>query len=142
MSACELELFMAAQKWLNRIAQGTCAPFVLTPTATMSTVQDIQPGAVDSPSTRPHRRTLGDKLYATKQKVTTRHGWLGDYNYGWLCIPPNPFTKAYNQRSPPFYGLHDDLPLVLAAATGLQHALAMLACAAAPSDHFCDTYTL
>ncbi len=29
-------------------------------------------------------------------------------------------------RSPPFYALNDDLPLILAISSGLQHALAML----------------
>lgn len=107
------------------------ASFALT---IMSTIQDTQPGAVPSPSPQAvgsapdnSSRAIGSRLFATKQKLTTKHGWFGDYNYGWLCIPPLPFTKSYNQRSPPFYGLHDDLPLVLAASTGLQHALAMLA---------------
>ena len=102
--------------------------------STMSTVQDTQPGAVDSPSVQKvdsaldsSKRTLQDRLTATKSKFTTKNGWLGSYDYAWLCMPALPFTKAYNQRSPPFYALHDDLPLLLAAGTGLQHALAMLA---------------
>lgn len=102
--------------------------------STMSTVQDTQPGAVDSPSVHKvdtafdsSKRTLGSRLTATKSKLTTKNGWLGSYDYAWLCIPALPFTKAYNQRSPPFYALNDDLPLLLAATTGLQHALAMLA---------------
>ncbi len=100
----------------------------------MSTVQDTQPGAVDSPSVQKvdpaldsSKRTLQDRLTATKSKFTTKNGWLGSYDYAWLCMPALPFTKAYNQSSPPFYALNDDLPLLLAAATGLQHALAMLA---------------
>ena len=65
------------------------------------------------------------------QKVTTRQGWLGNYNYAWLCTPTLPFAihghKNTRTRAPPFYALDAELPLVLAMACGLQHALAMLA---------------
>lgn len=42
-------------------------------------------------------------------------------------MPTLPFMKNSRPRAPPFYGLDDELPLMLAIATGLQHALAMLA---------------
>ncbi|KAG1731132.1 xanthine/uracil permease [Suillus lakei] len=59
-----------------------------------------------------------------RRKVTTKQGWLGDYDYRWLCLPSLPTGK---RKQPPFYGIDDELPLVLAMASGLQHALAMLA---------------
>ncbi|KAF9996098.1 hypothetical protein BGZ65_008294, partial [Modicella reniformis] len=47
-----------------------------------------------------------------QESVGTRSGWFGDYDYGFLCKPTLPgFTV---QRSPPFFGLKDKLPLVLA----------------------------
>ncbi|KAH8092489.1 permease family-domain-containing protein [Cristinia sonorae] len=64
-------------------------------------------------------------------KLTTRHGWFGDYDYAWLCLPTLPFTVGKStkprRRAPPFYPLDSDLPLLLAMTCGLQHALAMLA---------------
>jgi hypothetical protein len=58
-------------------------------------------------------------------KVSTKDGWLGEYDYGWLCLPSLPFSKKSHE--PPFYALDAELPLLLAMASGLQHALAMLA---------------
>jgi xanthine/uracil permease len=40
-------------------------------------------------------------------------------------MPSWPFSKT--SREPPFYPLDAELPLALAIASGLQHALAMLA---------------
>ncbi|KAF9357955.1 hypothetical protein BGX26_002747 [Mortierella sp. AD094] len=60
-----------------------------------------------------------------KDSVGTRHGWFGDYDYGFLCMPTLPgFTTT---RVPPFFGLKDTLPLLLATIMGFQHALAMIA---------------
>ncbi|KAF8490204.1 hypothetical protein JB92DRAFT_2835896 [Gautieria morchelliformis] len=42
-----------------------------------------------------------------------------DYGYAWLCLPTLPFTR----RARAFYALDDELPLVLAVASGLQHGL-------------------
>ena len=36
-------------------------------------------------------------------------------------------------EQPPFFGLHDRMPLVLGALLGFQHALAMLVCASRAS---------
>lgn len=78
-------------------------------------------------------RTSSGSEYRTqlsfiKQKVTTKYGWLGDYDYAWLCLPSMPFSRKSRERSaPPFYGLDDELPLLLAIANGFQHSLAMLA---------------
>ncbi|KAF9924538.1 hypothetical protein FBU30_005532 [Linnemannia zychae] len=65
------------------------------------------------------------------KSVSTRAGWLGDYDYGYLCMPTLPgFTRA---RTPPFFGLKDRLPLVLAIIMGFQHSLAMIAGVVTPA---------
>jgi uric acid-xanthine permease len=72
---------------------------------------------------------VGGIVQRARRKLTTRHGWLGDYDYGWLCMPTFPWGKRARRRNiaPPFYALDQELPLMLAITTGLQHALAMLA---------------
>ncbi|SPO20629.1 probable purine permease [Ustilago trichophora] len=65
------------------------------------------------------------------QKFGTRQGWLGDYNFGALCLPRlfpwKPDSKLNGGAAEsPFYGIHDDLPLAVAAIAGFQHSLAML----------------
>ena len=78
------------------------------------------------------------------RKVTTRHGWLGDYDYAWLCTPSLPsYTKAARtRRPPPFYSLEADMPLLLAIGCGLQHALAMLAGLITPPIIFASSLSL
>lgn len=76
-----------------------------------------------------------------KRKFTTRQGWLGDYDYAWLCTPSLPFITR-KTRFPPFYALDADLPLVLAISSGLQHALAMLAGLITPPIIFASTLNL
>ena len=77
-------------------------------------------------------------------KVTTRHGWIGDYDYSWLCMPTLPWGRKGRKvkRTPPFYPLESDLPIILAAANGLQHALAMLAGLITPPIIFASTLNL
>lgn len=82
-------------------------------------------------------------------KVTTRHGWLGDYDYAWLCIPTLPFSlpgsrfkRKTRHVGPPFYSLDSELPIVVAATTGLQHALAMLAGLITPPIIFASSLAL
>ncbi|CAE6475857.1 unnamed protein product [Rhizoctonia solani] len=81
-----------------------------------------QPGATAPPSTD---RFRGIKRYG--KKFTTRDGWLGDYDFGWLCTPGLPWGKRKATRAPQFYALDADLPILLAMTCGFQHALAMLA---------------
>ncbi|OSD08775.1 Xanthine/uracil permease [Trametes coccinea BRFM310] len=76
-----------------------------------------------------------------KRKLTTRHGWLGDYDYAWLCLPSLPFTKR-SRRPPPFYALDAELPLTLAIFSGFQHALAMLAGLITPPIIFASALNL
>jgi hypothetical protein len=52
-----------------------------------------------------------------------------------VCRSLNPWSKsdkARAKRITPFYGLNDDLPILLAFVIGLQHSLAML-CVPCPS---------
>ncbi|EGN94967.1 hypothetical protein SERLA73DRAFT_60987 [Serpula lacrymans var. lacrymans S7.3] len=80
------------------------------------------------------------------RKLTTKHGWLGNYNYTWLCTPTLPFSiggrKSMRPRAPPFYALDAELPLVLAMACGLQHSLAMLAGLITPPIIFASSLAL
>ncbi|KAJ7654067.1 xanthine/uracil permease [Mycena polygramma] len=73
-------------------------------------------------------------------KVTTADGWLGGYDYGWLCLPSLPFSKKSHE--PPFYALDQELPLLLAIVSGLQHALAMLAGLITPPIIFASALSL
>ncbi|OSX72760.1 hypothetical protein BU14_0407s0024 [Porphyra umbilicalis] len=59
-----------------------------------------------------------------RRKVTTRHGWLGDYNYKALCLPRVPFLSP--GAPAPFFGLNESLPIAVGALVGFQHALAMI----------------
>ncbi|KZV82024.1 Xanthine/uracil permease [Exidia glandulosa HHB12029] len=65
-----------------------------------------------------------------RQRVTSKDGWVGEYDFAWLCTPTLPFVRrgvAGRRRAPPFYALDDELPILLAIVCGFQHALAMLA---------------
>ncbi|KAL1969832.1 hypothetical protein VTN77DRAFT_7341 [Rasamsonia byssochlamydoides] len=77
------------------------------------------------PSTAP-KRTISDKFRRIIKTFTTKDGLVGDYDYGFLFRPNLPFMKDA-RRSAPFFGLNDNIPVVLALLLGLQHALAMLA---------------
>lgn len=94
------------------------------------------------PSPRP--RTHPPHVY---DKVTTRHGWLGDYDYAWLCMPTLPCASRRDHRKtrqvgPPFYSLDSELPIVVAVTAGLQHALAMLAGLITPPIIFASSLAL
>lgn len=68
------------------------------------------------------------RLYGKRlvHKWSTREGFFGDYDYGYLFIPDLPFTKKA-PKTQPFFGLNSDMPLFLGFLLGFQHALAMLA---------------
>jgi len=86
--------------------------------------------ALPAPTSHPTRRQGFNPIEGTKKiqrKITTKHGWIGDYDYSWLCIPTIPFLSKDRRRPPPFYGVDDELPLLLAIIAGFQHCLAMLA---------------
>ncbi|CAN3354653.1 hypothetical protein DICA3_B05666 [Diutina catenulata] len=59
-------------------------------------------------------------------KATSRQLWLGDYDYSYLFVPKIPFMKRPKQLQP-FFGLDSEMPLLLGALLGFQHALSLLA---------------
>ncbi|KAF5363328.1 hypothetical protein D9756_000074 [Leucocoprinus leucothites] len=105
-----------------------------------------QPTPTEKPSAArpapPRTSGLRETYELVKHKVTTREGWLGDYNYGWLCTPTLPFMNKKKSRDPPFYAPDDELPLVLAISSGLQHSLAMLAGLITPPIIFASSLNL
>ncbi|KAL8417874.1 hypothetical protein RB594_001479 [Gaeumannomyces avenae] len=85
---------------------------------------DLPPRIV--PDEAPARRGLGHRLRRVRRSLTTKEGLVGDYDYKFLFMPNLPFMRPPTQAAP-FFGLHDRMPLLLAALLGFQHALAMLA---------------
>ena len=73
-----------------------------------------------------HKLTFKAPLFATCV-CAHRKGWVGTFDYKTLCLPVLPWGNARNNRRPaPFYGLDDDLPIMITLVTGLQHSLAMI----------------
>ncbi|KAK4642373.1 hypothetical protein QC761_508180 [Podospora bellae-mahoneyi] len=72
------------------------------------------------------KKTFGDRLNTIRKTFTTKEGLIGDYDYAFLFRPNLPFM-AKSDKAPPFFGLNDRMPVVLALILGFQHALAMLA---------------
>ena len=73
-----------------------------------------------------HPKNVAYYLKAFRKQFFTRDGLIGDYNYAYLFKPNLPFMGNQNV-TPPFFGLDDNMPLLLAMILGLQHTLAMLA---------------
>ncbi|KAJ7450637.1 xanthine/uracil permease [Mycena latifolia] len=91
-------------------------------------------------STQPEPHPSRGFVQRVRHKVSTQDGWFGDYDYAWLCLPSSPFSKKSHE--PPFYALDAELPLLLAMASGLQHALAMLAGLITPPIIFASALNL
>jgi uric acid-xanthine permease len=72
------------------------------------------------------KKNFGHYAKVLKRTFTTRDGLIGDYDYSYLFRPNLPFMGG-KEIAPPFFGLHDKMPVFLALLLGLQHALAMLA---------------
>ena len=89
----------------------------------------IESPTVAPPASAPVPATISGKarFQQIAKKVTTRHGWLGDYDFAWLCTPALPYGGASRRKLPPFYALDADIPLLFAIVCGFQHSLAMLA---------------
>lgn len=73
-----------------------------------------------------NKKTFGDRTRALKRMFLTKDGLVGDYDYAFLFTPSIPFLRKKVQAAP-FFGLNDNIPVVLALLLGFQHALAMLA---------------
>lgn len=115
----------------------------MAPSDTSSVTKD-QPAPVGPPTTRSFP-AIRKHATALRNKLTTKHGWLGGYDYAWLCSPTLPFSIAGSnpvRRPPPFYGVEAELPLLLAMSCGLQHALAMLAGLITPPIIFASSLML
>jgi NCS2 family nucleobase:cation symporter-2 len=52
------------------------------------------------------------------ETLFTKDGWLGDYDYGFLCMPTLPCLNRNSSRKPPFFGLKTKLPVLLAIVMG------------------------
>ncbi|KXX82390.1 Uric acid-xanthine permease [Madurella mycetomatis] len=72
------------------------------------------------------KRTFGDRVNGLRKTFLTKDGLIGNYDYAFLFRPNLPFMKKPD-KPPPFFGLNDRMPVVLALILGFQHALAMLA---------------
>lgn len=111
----------------------------------MSTGSIIKEQPEPVPSPQPDKSYLRSQTTKIRRKLTTKAGWFGDYNYGWLCAPTLPFSIGKGEkgrRMPPFYPLDSELPILLALTCGLQHALAMLAGLITPPIIFASALNL
>lgn len=72
------------------------------------------------------KKSFGQRINSLVKAFTTKRGLIGEYNYVFLFRPNLPFMKRTNQPAP-FFGLNDQMPVLLAFLLGFQHALAMLA---------------
>ncbi|KAI0126307.1 permease family-domain-containing protein [Xylariales sp. AK1849] len=72
------------------------------------------------------RKSFGARVAGVKRTFLTKDGLLGNYDYAFLFKPNLPFMRK-SERSSPFFGLNDRMPVFLALLLGFQHALAMLA---------------
>lgn len=73
------------------------------------------------------------KLAALKSYLCSRHGWFGEYDYLYLVTPNiHPFNRKYKGYATPFYGLNDEVPILLTILLGLQHALTMIGSVVSP----------
>lgn len=71
------------------------------------------------------KKTMSSRFSGLQHALTTKDGWLGDYDYGYLCMPRIPFLSK-SSNTPPFFGLDIGLPILLAIFLGFQHCLAMV----------------
>ncbi|KAG8854860.1 hypothetical protein FRB96_007260 [Tulasnella sp. 330] len=119
----------------------TAPPYLPPQIVTMmneSTPTTEQPAPILDPTSNKRPFNIANAI----KKVTTKDGWLGDYDFGWLCMPSLPFMRNKRARAPPFYAIDQQLPLMLAIICGLQHSLAMLAGLITPPIIFASALNL
>ena len=103
-------------------------------------VVDSEPTPVEAMS---RKARIQETARSTKRKLTTRDGWFGNFDYKWLCMPVLPWGNNRKHRRPsPFYGLEDNLPILIQIVTGLQHSLAMLGGLIVPPTVFANYLAL
>jgi hypothetical protein len=93
-----------------------------TPQETAIDFQKTQAEYVDSAY---EKKSMSSRFSGLQHILTTKDGWLGDYDYGYLCMPRIPFLSK-KSNTPPFFGLNLSLPILLAVFLGFQHCLAMV----------------
>lgn len=86
------------------------------------------PGPVEAPVYEVRHKAEAEDLSYTAGSLPTlqgiyntlftKDGWLGDYDYGFLCMPTIPCLGRKNHRQPPFFGLKTKLPALLAIVMG------------------------
>ncbi|AQZ15463.1 (ZYRO0E02772g) [Zygosaccharomyces parabailii] len=89
---------------------------------------------LEQPTNSPSQKIKGYFSWL-RFKFTTRDGLLGDYDYKYLFTPSYPFHDFICRlrgievvvRDQPFFGLNEEVPVLLGMILGFQHALAMLA---------------
>ncbi|KAK8017484.1 purine permease [Apiospora rasikravindrae] len=76
---------------------------------------------------------LNSRLSYLRGYLTSKGRWLGDYDYLYL-VTPNiwPLNQKYKHHKTPFYGLNDEVPILLTIILGLQHALCMIGSIVSP----------
>ena len=89
-----------------------------------SGVKDDHPDQIGPSTTR--KQTISGKATRFFKAFTTREGLVGTYDYAFLFTPNVPFIKK-ERRAAPFFGLNDNMPVLLGLLLGFQHALSMLA---------------
>ncbi|KAI1337465.1 purine permease [Xylariaceae sp. FL0016] len=92
-----------------------------------------EPVAGSISQTVPRDETWASKLAYLKWYFTSKEGWFGDYDYLYL-VTPNiwPLNQRYKGYKAPFYGLNDEVPILLTLILGLQHALCMVGSIVSP----------
>ncbi|EPQ32156.1 uncharacterized protein PFL1_00353 [Pseudozyma flocculosa PF-1] len=100
------------------------------PLATEQPSWQSAPAATTPQRDAPRRSARQPGVAGYLRHLFSREAWLGDYDFGTLCMPRlRPWARnggSGASSAAPFYGVHDDLPITLAAICGFQHALAML----------------
>jgi xanthine/uracil permease len=103
-------------------------------------IVDTEPSATPPMS---RKAKLHETARSARRKLTTKSGWFGTFDYKWLCMPVLPWGNNRKHRRPsPFYGLEDDLPILIQLVTGLQHSLAMLGGLIVPPTIFANYLAL
>ncbi|KAJ9477104.1 Purine permease [Pseudozyma hubeiensis] len=116
----------------SKLATVTTQPFAHPEPQAIGSSHELNDDAVGGRDrTTSRTRNPGAHARNAARKLTTRHGWFGDYKFGPLCLPRlfpwKPESKLNGGDSEtPFYGVHDELPVAVAMLCGLQHSLAML----------------
>lgn len=93
---------------------------------------NVDPGQLPANT---NRKTFGEVLSVKCRKIlrkfTTKRGLIGTYDYKYMFTPNLPFINKKAQTSP-FFGVNDEMPLLLGFLLGLSHTLAVLIGVATP----------